>query len=289
MKTKNKAPELSGKIEVAEDLDKTEKNIKEKDKFTIFGIEAPRIVAYFVIYSIIGFIIETLFGLVTKGVLESRKSFLYGPLCGIYGLGAIIMIIALRRFNKNNYTLFVGGFIVGSIIEYSISLIGEELFQIKWWDYSNMPFNINGRICVSFSIFWGILAIYLMSHLNPKIDRIIDKVNPKLLKRVAIVAAILLLLDFLITSFALKMFFTRLVNDYDLELQNVDQYREVYTALYNNEDIKKIVDKYFSYEKMLHTFPNIKVTDKDGNIILVADILNYIQPYYVRVFTPKAY
>ena len=152
-----------------------------------------------------------------------------------------------------------------------------------------MPFNINGRICVSFSIFWGILAIYLMSHLNPKIDRIIDKVNPKLLKRVAIVAAILLLLDFLITSFALKMFFTRLVNDYDLELQNVDQYREVYTALYNNEDIKKIVDKYFSYEKMLHTFPNIKVTDKDGNIILVADILNYIQPYYVRVFTPKAY
>lgn len=289
MKTKNKAPELSGKIEVAEDLDKTEKNIKEKDKFTIFGIEAPRIVAYFVIYSIIGFIIETLFGLVTKGVLESRKSFLYGPLCGIYGLGAIIMIIALRRFNKNNYTLFVGGFIVGSIIEYSISLIGEELFQIKWWDYSNMPFNINGRICVSFSIFWGILAIYLMSHLNPKIDRIIDKVNPKLLKRVAIVVAILLLLDFLITSFALKMFFTRLVNDYDLELQNVDQYREVYTALYNNEDIKKIVDKYFSYEKMLHTFPNIKVTDKDGNIILVADILNYIQPYYVRVFTPKAY
>lgn len=289
MKTKNKAPELSGKIEVAEDLDKTEKNIKEKDKFTIFGIEAPRIVAYFIIYSIIGFIIETLFGLVTKGVLESRKSFLYGPLCGIYGLGAIIMIIALRRFNKNNYTLFVGGFIVGSIIEYSISLIGEELFQIKWWDYSNMPFNINGRICVSFSIFWGILAIYLMSHLNPKIDRIIDKVNPKLLKRVAIVAAILLLLDFLITSFALKMFFTRLVNDYDLELQNVDQYREVYTALYNNEDIKKIVDKYFSYEKMLHTFPNIKVTDKDGNIILVADILNYIQPYYVRVFTPKAY
>ena len=289
MKTKNIASELSGKIEVAEDLDKTEKNIKEKDKFTIFGIEAPRIVAYFVIYSIIGFIIETLFGLVTKGVLESRKSFLYGPLCGIYGLGAIIMIIALRRFNKNNYTLFVGGFIVGSIIEYSISLIGEELFQIKWWDYSNMPFNINGRICVSFSIFWGILAIYLMSHLNPKIDRIIDKVNPKLLKRVAIVAAILLLLDFLITSFALKMFFTRLVNDYDLELQNVDQYREVYTALYNNEDIKKIVDKYFSYEKMLHTFPNIKVTDKDGNIILVADILNYIQPYYVRVFTPKAY
>ena len=59
MKTKNKAPELSGKIEVAEDLDKTEKNIKEKDKFTIFGIEAPRIVAYFVIYSIIGIIIET--------------------------------------------------------------------------------------------------------------------------------------------------------------------------------------------------------------------------------------
>ena len=143
-----------------------EKNNTIDNKFTVFGYTLSKIVAYFVIYSFLGFIIETLFGLLTKGVVESRKSFLYGPFCGIYGLGAIVMIISLKRFNKNNYTLFIGGFIVGSIIEYVISLIGEELFHIKWWDYSGMPFNINGRICIGFSLFWGILAIYDLLHKN---------------------------------------------------------------------------------------------------------------------------
>lgn len=264
-----------------------EKYDNENKKFTIFGYTPSKIVAYFVIYSFLGFVIETLFGLLTKGVIESRKSFLYGPFCGIYGLGAIIMIISLKRFNKNNYTLFLGGFIVGSIIEYAISLIGEEIFHIKWWDYSDMPFNLNGRICISFSFFWGILAIYLMSHINPKVDKFIDRINPKALKTLAIVATFFFLFDLCITGFALKMFFTRLVNDYDLQLQNVDRYRQTYTELYNKPDVKEFVDKHFSYEKMLHTFPNIKVTGKDGNIIWVCDILKDIQPYYFRVFTPK--
>ncbi|MBO5005743.1 MAG: putative ABC transporter permease, partial [Clostridia bacterium] len=119
---------------------------KEKTKFTIFGFTLTKIMAYFIIYSILGYIVETLFGLVTKGVIESRQSFLYGPFCAIYGVGAVIMILGLQRFNKNNYTLFFGGFLIGSVVEYLISLIGEFVFNIKWWDYSSMAFNINGRV-----------------------------------------------------------------------------------------------------------------------------------------------
>ncbi len=83
-----------------EEKDITSKNSKKK--FTLI-----QILAYFIIYSVIGFIIETIFGLLTKGVLESRKSFLYGPFCGIYGIGAVVMIVGLQHFKKNNYTLFV--------------------------------------------------------------------------------------------------------------------------------------------------------------------------------------
>ena len=140
-----------------------------------FGFTITKILAYFIIYSVVGYVIETIFGLLTKGVIESRKSFLYGPFCGIYGVGAVIMIMGLQKFNKNNYTLFAGGFIIGSLIEYVVSFIGEWFFHIKWWDYSSMPFNINGRICVWFSIFWGILAIYLMTHFHPKIDKFLNK------------------------------------------------------------------------------------------------------------------
>lgn len=263
-----------------------EKNGKKK-KFTIFGFTVTKLLAYFIIYSVIGFIIETLFGLLTKGVIESRKSFLYGPFCGIYGLGAVIMIVGLQKFKKNNYTLFAGGFIIGSIVEYVISLIGELIFNIKWWDYSNMPFNINGRICFWYSIFWGLLAIYLMAHINPKVDKLIDKIPQNILKNTTIILTVLLFLDFLITCFALKMFYVRLVNNYELDIKGVDKYISKYTELYEKPAIKQFVDKNFSDEKMMKTFPNIKITQKDGSIVWICDILTDIQPYYFRVFTPK--
>ena len=263
-----------------------EKNGKKK-KFTIFGFTVTKLLAYFIIYSVIGFIIETLFGLLTKGVIESRKSFLYGPFCGIYGLGAVIMIVGLQKFKKNNYTLFAGGFIIGSIVEYVISLIGELIFNIKWWDYSNMPFNINGRICFWYSIFWGLLAIYLMAHINPKVDKLIDKIPQNILKNTTIILTVLLFLDFLITCFALKMFYVRLVNNYELDIKGVDKYISKYTELYEKPAIKQFVDKNFSDEKMMKTFPNIKITQKDGSIVWICDILTDIQPYYFRIFTPK--
>lgn len=265
----------------------TKEEIKNEKQFTIFGFTITRILAYFVVYSVIGYIIETIFGLLTKGVIESRQSFLYGPFCGIYGVGAVVMILGLQRFQKNNYTLFAGGFVIGSLIEYVISFIGEWFFHIKWWDYSGMPFNINGRICVWFSLFWGILAIYLMTHVNPKVNHFLDKIKPNILKTVTIILTILIFIDFVITGFALKMFYVRLVNNYHLDIQGVEDYIEEYTNLYEQPKIKEFVDKYFSDEKILKTFPNIKVTKKDGNVIWICDILNQIQPYYVRIFTPQ--
>ena len=271
-------------------MNEVKKNLKIKEKkkqFTIFGFTIIKLLAYFIIYSVIGFVIETLFGLLTKGVIESRKSFLYGPFCGIYGLGAVIMIVGLQKFKKNNYTLFAGGFIIGSIVEYVISLIGELIFNIKWWDYSNMPFNINGRICFWYSIFWGLLAIYLMAHINPKVDKLIEKIPKNILKNTTIIITILLFLDFLITCFALKMFYVRLVNNYELDIKGVDKYISQYTELYENLAIKQFVDKNFSDEKIMKTFPNIKIAQKDGSIVWICDILTDIQPYYFRIFTPK--
>ena len=283
----NEVVDIERKIENV-DIKKEEKaKEKNKKKFTIFGFTITRLLAYFIIYSIIGFVIETIFGLLTKGVIESRKSFLYGPFCGIYGLGAVVMIVGLQKFKKNNYTLFIGGFIIGSIIEYVISLVGELIFNIKWWDYSNMPFNINGRICVWYSFFWGLLAIYLMSHVNPKVDKFIEKIPKNILKNTTIILTIFLFFDFLLTCFALKMFYVRLVNNYDLDIKGVDRYIVKYTELYEKPGIKKFVDTHFSDEKMMKTFPNIKVTQKDGNIIWICDILTNIQPYYFRIFTPR--
>ena len=175
------------------------KKEKAKKKFTILGMSIWRVLAYFIIYSILGYLIETLFGLVTKGVIESRQSFIYGPFCAIYGLGAVIMIGLLQYFNKNNFSLFFGGFLIGSVVEYLVSLFGEMMLHVKWWDYSNMPLNINGRICVYFSIFWGILAIFLMTYINKKVDKLLiwlkEKINIKALKTITIITIIFMAID----------------------------------------------------------------------------------------------
>lgn len=260
---------------------------KEKKRITIGGVTIGRLFDYFFIYSIVGFVIETLFGLITKGVLESRQSFLYGPFCSIYGIGAVIMIPCLNRFKKNNFTLFFGGFIIGSIVEYVISLIGELIFHIKWWDYSAMAFNINGRICLAFSFFWGALAIFLMTYFNPKIDKLLDRIPKKYVRIITITGITIIILDALISGLALKIFFTRLVKNYDLKLKDVDSYTISQPEFFESDMIKWLSDYVFTDEKILKTFPNIKVLDKNDNIIYIDSILNEIQPYYFRVFQPK--
>ncbi len=222
-----------------------------------------RILAYFVIYSIMGYLIETAFGLLTKGTLESRKGFLYGPFCPIYGVGAVAMILGLQYFTKNKYTLFFGGFVIGSIIEYVISLVGEIIFKVKWWDYSTNFLNINGRVCFTFSLFWGLLAIYLMSHFNPIIDKLLDKLqekfSTKILRTVLIIIVVALAIDGILTAVSLKLFFARTVYTYNLDVQNKEKYIEEYDRLLSQEKLLILGNKVFSDKKMLRTFPNLKL------------------------------
>ena len=267
------------------------KKKKEKKKFTILGMSIWRVLAYFIIYSILGYLIETLFGLVTKGVIESRQSFLYGPFCAIYGLGAVIMIGLLQYFKKNNFTLFFGGFLIGSVVEYLVSLFGEMMLHVKWWDYSNMLLNINGRICVYFSIFWGILAIFLMTYINKKVDKLLiwlkEKINIRALKTITIITIIVMAVDYVYTGVALRMFYARIEHSGLIKMQNGEQYLLDYEEIQNRPGVKEFMDNYLNDEKMLKTFPNLKVTDINGNIVLVKDVFPDIQPYYVKLFTPK--
>ncbi len=244
------------------------------------------IITYFVIYSILGFLIETMWAIVTKGTLESRKSFLYGPFCGIYGLGAVSLILTLQHLNKNNTKLFIGGFIVGSIVEYLVSLFAEIFFNVKWWDYSQMPFNINGRICLRFSIFWGFLATFFMTQIHPKIERLItyikSKIPLRILKIAIMTTAIILLFDVLITAYALDMFYIRKVYENDLNVANRQYINKRYEQIYHNETQSKIIDRFFGDEKMIKTFPNLKTQDKDGNIIYFDCFVGDITPYYYQ-------
>ena len=289
---KNKIDKEDNKtmIEESKTETKQEKEInlgEKKKKITINGISVWRILAYFIIYSIAGYIIETLYGIITKGVWESRQSFLYGPFCGIYGLGAVVMIVCLHKFPKKFNALFIGGFIVGSVVEYVVSLVGELLLGVKWWDYSGMPLNINGRICVYFSVFWGFLGIYLIASLNPKVDRIINWIKSKFktykgLKTCVVTVFVLLMIDCIATAFAIEFFLVRMIVKNDIPVANKEAVIEQYDKIYGNEKLSKFIYEFWGDKKMIRTFPNLKINDKDGNIVYMDSLLD-IQPYYVKV------
>ena len=259
---------------------------KNKKQFSIFGITIWRILAYFVLYSILGFFVETIFAFLAEGVIESRKSFLYGPFCAIYGVGAVVMIVGLQKCQKNNITLFIGGFVLGSIVEYLISLIGEIVFHVKWWDYSNMAFNIQGRICLTFSLAWGALGLVLLKIVNPRMDKIIDKIPVKFLKVASVTIVVFMFIDWIISSFAMQMFFTRIVEEHHIELKDGQEYIEICRDLYEIEWVRNMVDTLWNNEVMLKAFPNLRVTTKHGAVIYVSNLYKDIKPYYLKVFEP---
>lgn len=250
-----------------------------------------RVLAYFIIYSFVGFVIETIFALVNYGVFESRQSFLYGPFCSIYGLGAAIIILTLRyKFFKNNYTLFAGGFIVGSIVEYFVSLFGEMLLHVKWWDYSHRFLNINGRICFLYSVFWGLLGLYLLKGINPIIDKFINwiksKANYNFLKVVVSIAIIFLFVDCVISGYAINVYLTRVCIENDLPIANKEEAIEYYHKIYDDKEKSDFIYKYWGNEKMILTYPNLTISLEDGTLKKVAEFYPNIKNCYYR-FSPK--
>lgn len=260
---------------------------EKKKSFTILGTSIWRILAYFIIYSFVGFIIETLFALVFYNVLESRQSFLYGPFCGIYGVGAVFMYVVLNRyFKKNSHLLFLGGFIVGSFVEYILSFLGEIILNVRWWDYSNRFLNINGRICFLYSLFWGLLGVYFMKVINPKVDKIIDfikkKVNIRIIKTIVLVLFVFLLVDCAISGLAIEYYLVRQTVQNNLDVSNKNDIVKIYDKIYSNDNRVKIINKFFNDEKMVITYPNLTITLKDGTVRRVREYLPDIKPYYFK-------
>ena len=289
---KEKITSISKELkEVKQSIEKVEEDVENANKltkkgFNIFGITIFQIFAYFIIYSFLGFIIETVFAFLSEGVIESRQSFLYGPFCAIYGLGAVVMIVGLQKFKSKRWKLMLGGMVLGAITEYLVSLIGELVFNVKWWDYSEMAFNIHGRICATFTIAWGALGVVLLKVINPRIDKFINKIPIKTLKIATSIIMIFMLVDWLVSSFALQMFYVRLVDTHHIEIQGEEKAQEAARNLYKNETIKSIVNTLWNNQKMIKTFPNLRVTTKNGAVIYVNNLYKDIKPYYVKVFEP---
>lgn len=203
-------------------------------------------------------------------------------------MGAVIIIVASQYFNKNNFSLFLGGYAIGSITEYMISFLVEVLLHAKWWDYGSNILNINGRVCLLYSVFWGILTIFLVKKFNPFLDKMLNKIASKISTKIAkaiIVAMILFLaVDCAATCFAQDIFITRMVIENNVQVNDKKRREKSYRKIQERQSLERFINDYWNNEKMIKTFPNIKIEDINGNIIYLDSLLPEIQPYYKKIF-----
>ena len=134
----------------------------------ILGYSIYELLWLFFIYAFFGWCIEVVFCGLNEGHFINR-GFLNGPVCPIYGVGGVIVVLCLTPIKDNIFLLFVGSALLTSILELITGFALDKIFHARWWDYTDMPFNIGGYICLKFSIYWGLVCIALMKGIHPVI------------------------------------------------------------------------------------------------------------------------
>lgn len=130
---------------------------------------------YFFIYAFLGWCCEVCYAAAKDGVFVNR-GFLNGPLCPIYGVGVTLVVWILTPIKENVFIFFVGAVLLTSALEWLTGFILERVFHHKWWDYSDMPFNINGYICLLFSLLWGLACLLIMYVFHPMVASLVNHI-----------------------------------------------------------------------------------------------------------------
>lgn len=244
---------------------------------------------YFVTYSFLGWVCEVVYCSLLANKLINR-GFLNGPICPIYGFGALMIVTLLMPIRQNVALVFALGFLITSILEYITSYAMEKMFHSKWWDYSDKKFNINGRVCLLNSILFGLLSVLVMFEIHPEVVNIINNLSYLKIQVFAIIFIIILTSDTTISVQTVFSLNEKMQNLKDLSVEikekfdarqlymesqlserialfrkNIhesEKYRDMYELV---ERISGEINKLYSSNKLLHrrlikAFPEMKST-----------------------------
>lgn len=127
---------------------------------------------FFYIYCFLGWCFESAYVSICKHRLVNR-GFMHGPLLPLYGSGAIVVLFAALPFRDMPVMVFLTGMIAATILEYIVGVVMEKLFKVRYWDYSNQKFNIQGHICLSSSIAWGFLSLAMIYGMHKPFEKLV--------------------------------------------------------------------------------------------------------------------
>lgn len=174
------------------------------------GYNIYKLIWIFLSCSFLGAMIEMIFCYFTMGKLMSRSSLLYGQFSVVWGFGCVLLTILLRKMEgKRDLSIFCVGTFAGGVYEYICSLITEGLFGVRFWDYSDIPFHIDGRINLLFCFFWGIIAVIWVQNIYPYLSLKIEQIPIRYAKQLTWILVIFMIFDISISALSLMRAYQR--------------------------------------------------------------------------------
>ena len=131
---------------------------------------------HFLIYSVLGFLLEVVFARITRSDKQDRKCMILFPLCPVYGLGALAIVHLPAAVQRSPLLLFLMGGLAATAVEYVTDWFYETVLGVRFWDYSDRMWNLKGRVSLLFSIFWGFLALSLVTWVHPPVTDLISAI-----------------------------------------------------------------------------------------------------------------
>ena len=133
---------------------------------------------YFWIYSFLGYLLEKCFAKVTRAKQQGRKCFLLLPLCPVYGLGMLAVLALPERWKVGGWLIVAGG-LMATAVEYLVHWAYDVLLGVRFWDYSRMFGNLHGRVCLSFTLIWGVLTALVVRWMHPAVREVAKRTIPE--------------------------------------------------------------------------------------------------------------
>lgn len=226
----------------------------------------------FFLYSVLGYILEV--SVTTKDIkkINLSRGFLIGPYIPIYGTGAIIMSLLLTKYQTDLILLFVMGTIICTVLEYFTSYLMEKVYKLRWWDYTNEKYNLNGRVCLKNSILFGLGGVLIIKFINPLIEKLFT-LTPNI---VLIVLSVIFFIIF-ITDIIISINIT-----FKLEI-NVNKYINKDATEIVKEEISRLLrrDKFF-IPRLMTAYLNIKSIN-NNDLKFLREIIDNAKKETIRI------
>ena len=223
----------------------------------------------FWIYSILGWCMETIY-VSTLNKRFINRGFFLGPYCPIYGTGGVLLLL-ISKYQEEPLTVFLLSIVICSIVEYLTSYFLELIYRVRWWDYSNRMFNINGRICLFNAVCFGLLGMLMVCFLNPYLLDILNSFNNNIKIIIIVIIFLLTTTDIVITFITMFDIKKTIINIKDKSIIH-----KHLTKAYSNF---KIYKNYFLEKK--EEISKLKLKEKIENRYILGSVISIIVGYII--------